>query len=431
MRSSLCLVVFSAFLLAGCASETAADGIADEANITGGSETLALAAELPEHCASPEIRRVDRTVTGTSKHFAYGYRYKAATNPGAPVMVFLPGGPGSSSSEMTPDFLPEGWGYLMTDPRGVGCNTLATVPDGELAGTFWKTSELADDVIAAIEKEKLETFVLFGVSYGTLLGTTVAHELEARRLPAPRGVVLEGVLGRAFRNDFMGAEYIAQWDRIRGVLPADVLTELDTKDAPYGIDAEGWSRLLMGFLMHGPNPVANHVAALTTSQPAEVQAQALGVLKSLAADRHLADPASKELYRQVACREIADTVPASDLDVVFRRGKLVRNSAEEGTKCNGLRVTAPYDSAKLQFGAKVYYFVGDSDVATPPWQGAYHYDNHRGPAVKVTIKAGGHNPLRLDQGSCAPQVMASIATGGADLSTVLTSCPQPVQVATK
>jgi hypothetical protein len=114
--------------------------------------------------------------------------------------------------------------------------------------------------------------------------------------------------------------------------------------------------------------------------------------------------------------------------VLFDHGQIVRNSAEEGSKCRDLRITQPLDSAKLPFAAKVYYFIGDSDVTTPAWQGAYHFEHHAGPAVRVVTKGGGHNSLNLNQGACAANVMGSIAAGGADLQAVLAACPMPVQV---
>lgn len=411
-----------------CTASTSPDEASNADDVIANG-VLPLASDLPAHCKLPEVKRVTRDVARTGKRIAYGYRFKAAAK-GAPTVVFFPGGPGGTSMDAAPTFVPEGWGYLMTDPRGVGCNRLASVPDETLAPEFFQTSELAKDVVAAITNEKLDAYVLFGVSYGTLLGSTVAHELEAQNVTAPKAVVLEGVLGRAFGEDFVGAEYIRQFDRIRGVLPADVLTELATAK-PYGLDATQWSRALMGFLPHGPNAVANHLAALSTTQPKEVQAQALAVFTQLAGSSPHGTAAEVELYRWIACREIMDTVPASDLDVVFRDGKLVRNREEEGSKCKGLRVAAPFDSAKLAYSAKTYYFLGDADPATPAWQGDYHYEHRRGPAVRVTTKGGGHNPLRLNQEACATQVMGSIASGGSDLPAILETCPMKVQVDTK
>jgi hypothetical protein len=71
----------------------------------------------------------------------------------------------------------------------------------------------------------------------------------------------------------------------------------------------------------------------------------------------------------------------------------------------------------------LYLFIGDSDTATPAWQGNYHHDHHAGPVTRVTTYNGGHNSLELNQAECAPALMAAIAAGGSGLSTAADSCP--------
>jgi len=421
-------------LIAGCVIDTTGD----DTQCTGGKcdagkdVNLPIASDLPDYCRSSEVFRIERPIA--SDHlvdgtYSYGFRFKAPASSDLPVFVYLPGGPGSGSMEMLPEMVPAGWGYLLTDPRGVGCNRLETTPQGATAGAYFRTQEIARDIVAAIRDRKLTNYVVYGISYGTLLGTTVAHDLAIEKgITQPRAVVLEGVLGRAFAPDFAGTEFLTQWDRVRAVLPADVVTELDTKAAPYGIDATGWSRALIALLPAGPGQTAGIVGGLSTTQPEATRQQMLPILMSVAADHPLTLSGEVELYREVACREIMDTVPANDLDVVFEHGKLVRNSAEEGTKCGDLHVTTPFDSAAQQFAAQTYYFIGDSDVATPAWQGAYHFDHHQGPAVRITTVNGGHNSLQFNQSACAPQLLTSIAGGGGDLATVLASCPMATHV---
>jgi pimeloyl-ACP methyl ester carboxylesterase len=426
-RSLGCALLF----LAGCSASSTDDEAQDSEVVASGD--VALSASLPVHCTGPEMVRIARPATD-GKTFAYGFRFKAPTKPGAPVVVSLPGGPGQSSTESPPPFLPEGWGYLLTDPRGVGCNTLASVPSGDASGEFFTTENLADDVIAALADRHLDAYLLYGVSYGTLLGTTIVHKLEKSYATPPKAVILEGVLGRAFGEDFAGAEYIRQWERVHAILPADVRTELETKPEPFGMTRIEWSRTLMGLLMASPTFVANLVSSLSTTIPEvtpEIRAQALAQLKANGAAPHLTDPGARELYRQIACREIMDTVPENDLDVIFEKGKLVRNKPEEGTKCAGLTVTKPYDAAKLPFKTKVYYFIGESDVATAAWQGEYHFKTHDGPAVKIVTRGGGHNSLQLNQEACAPALVSDIATGGANIDAVLATCPAKVDVEKK
>jgi pimeloyl-ACP methyl ester carboxylesterase len=358
-----------------------------------GSQELKIASDLPDYCKLDEVMRIQRPAASDdypSATFSYGFRFKAPTTANAPVIVYMPGGPGSGSMQKTPDFVPEGWGYLMTDPRGIGCNRLAETPTDASAAAFFRTSEISHDIVAAIKERQLGNYVLFGHSYGTTLATTVANEIENnKQLSQPKAVVLEGVLGRAFGADFVGAEFIKQWERIRTVLPADIINEFDTKDAPYGIQPAGWATIASAILPSGPDIAAQSIAGLSTLVPAEAQTRTLNFYQSIVATPPHTEANEVTMYRYIACREIGDTVPASDLDVMFERGHLVRNSAEEGSKCGELHTTTPYDAAKLQFNAPVYYFIGDSDVATPPWQGAYHFDTHQGHAVRIITKSGG------------------------------------------
>lgn len=421
-----------AFTLVLTACVTAPEDAATCAEGRCDSQDVEVADDLPAECSSSEIVRIERPVYGgdSNDDFAYGFRFKAPTTPGAPTIVYLPGGPGQSSMATPPEFVPEGWGYLMTDPRGVGCNRLAQLP--VKPGDFFSTEQLANDVIAAIVDRGLSHYILFGISYGTALGTTVAHELEARNLAKPDAVVLEGVLGKTFGRDdsnFPGAEYIKQWERVRAVLPADVRTELDTADKPYGFDANGWSKILMATLPRGPGETLNLLAALSSEQPADVRDQIHGAFAEMA---EAPDPARNEdeLYRQIACREIMDTVPDSGLDVVFDRGALVRNRKDEGTKCRELHVDDAYDSARLPFSMPLFLFIGDSDTATPAWQGAYHFEHHQGRATSIVTKNGGHNSLELNQVACAPALMAAIADGGS-LDAAAASCPMPTTITRK
>lgn len=377
----------------------------------------ALAPDLPAVCSSPEIVRIPR-----ENGFSYGFRYKAPTRAGAPTLVYVPGGPGMTSIDQIPEFLPEGWGYLMTDPRGVGCNRLAQLPPAE----FYSSAQIAADVIAAIDDRRLEGYILYGLSYGTVLATQIAASVDR----APIAVVMEGVLGRAFEpGEYYATAVIAQWTRVRAMMPDDVRTELDTKPSPFGIPPEGWSRALDQVLLGGTAIVSTGFAALSSSSP--LHDDALAVFHMYADTPELADPASVELYRQIACRELDDTAPTDDLDPVFVAGQLVRNAAQEGTKCGDIHVTSPYDSAGFQFATRAYYFVGQVDAATPPWQAEYHYDHHQGPAVRVTTHEGGHLSLQLDQQLCASDVLVSIAGGGDDLPLVLATCPLDVDVTTQ
>jgi pimeloyl-ACP methyl ester carboxylesterase len=436
LPSSLASFVSFTFLVAACAAPP--DETSSAGSEVGAGSHLPLASSLPAQCATAEIARIERPVAsdGTAGgKWRYGYRYRPA-EPGMPVLVYLPGGPGQASTDSPPPWLPSGWGYLLTDPRGVGCNTLEDVPDAATSSAFFRSSEIAADVVAAIDHEALTRYIVAGISYGTLLGMRVVSAIEDRRLPPPLAVVLEGVVGKAFAlsgEQMVGAEMIRQWERARAVLPADVLAELDTSEAPYGIAAEGWSRFLTAFMPTSTATVAGLVAGLSRALPGvteEQRAARLALIRQLGEAHPLTQPGEVEMYRQIACREIDEMVPASDLDVVFVGGHLVRNVAEDHTKCGALTLTDPWDSSRFPFTSKAYFFLGTDDVATPLWQGNHAFEHHRGPSLRVVTGGGGHNSLSFNQRPCATGVWSSIAAGGADLPAVLATCPLPVELTT-
>jgi len=96
MKSTLLLVALSACL-------TPTDDVPACGDKCDGQD-LEVARDLPEVCSSSEVIRIPRPVWdgNTSDTFSYGFRFKAPTTPGAPVLVYLPGGPGQGSMDTRP-----------------------------------------------------------------------------------------------------------------------------------------------------------------------------------------------------------------------------------------------------------------------------------------------------------------------------------------
>src|SRR6185369_4262394 len=140
-------------------------------------------------------------------------------------------------------------------------------------------------------------------------------------------------------------------------------------------------------------------------------------------------PGTVEMYKQVACRELFPGTPDAALDLHFVHGHLIEEHPGEATMCApGVELTAPFDSAKLQFSAKLYDFIGEDDVECTLAQGNYHFEHHQGPAVRIVTLKGGHASLQVNQAACASEILESIAQGGDDLETVLSLCPSNVEV---
>jgi hypothetical protein len=165
------------------------------------------------------------------------------------------------------------------------------------------------------------------------------------------------------------------------LLSGAVRTELDTQNTPYGLTSAVWTNGIGNLLYTGPDMAATVISAIPHG--------GTDLLQSLANYPIVTGTSAFELYRQVSCREIADTITPSGLPFVFSHGLLVPDTSGE-TYCGPLHLTNPFDSSQLQFSVKAYYFIGDTDVATPPDQGVYHFEHHQGRAVRVVTLRGGH-----------------------------------------
>jgi pimeloyl-ACP methyl ester carboxylesterase len=384
----------------------------------------------PSVCQGPTIQRIPRPYNSDfpKRVFSYAFDYAPATG-NKPTIIYMPGGPGETSiggTAMRANF-PDGYGSILTDPRGVGCNGGLTISDPL---SFYRTEELAKDVIAIVRTLKLDNYVLYGISYGTYLATAVASILDKQEsFPPPKALVLEGVLGRAFLPGETLLGYLNQWNRIYAQLPDDVVVEL-SKDAPMGIDAATWANWYeaVGMYANYPKPnldfVQQLLLKLAPSTTIQEQQALINYIKTFATSSQAAEKAV--LHKYVACREVSVDGATSGSEIVLMNGQMIL-SANEGTECSGLSIDHPYDVRDFPVQTKTYYFSGDHDPATPTWQANYHFDYNTGAdRVLVRIKGGGHNSLVLNEGAaCAKLVFAAIGENPSGLQSALSSCPLP------
>lgn len=384
---------------------------------------------LPAHCLAADVVTVERHENindSNSPKFAYLAKHVKALDAKLPTVISLPGGPGQTGMEAdTSEDFPEGWGVVEIDPRGVGCNEHT---GGLHPETFYTTEAIASDVAAVIEKLGLKNFIIYGVSYGTLHGTVLAKQIEDAGLPAPIAVVHEGVLGRAFRTDEDPySDYVRLWNEIRDALPTPAQKALIAVD-PLGAPAASWLKFLMTYLMiaeisHDGIKQINPLSILlhqVSEDPSNAQNQ---IVKNLVTESGLEpeemSESQKQLYKYVACNEI--TEHAAFQEFVFEKGELKLDRSK--FICGPLRLTAPFDSAKLSTPYRTYYFSGTHDPATAPWQGEYHFANNtRAQRTHVSLMRAGHNPINGNLGNCKQQVWSSIAGDGTDLEDALKVC---------
>ncbi len=358
-----------------------------------------------------------------SPRFRYAFKHYEGTDPTAPTVIFLPGGPGSASIADERDFTiaPPTHAVIQTDPRGLGCNAPADLdafPD-----EFYRTTYLADDVLGIVEHLQLDNYVIYGVSYGTVLATMTVSMAEAEDM-APRAAVLEGVIGRAFTDEEVDGQYHIEWRAIRDRLPAAVRDQLMSEPLPLDLSAEEWGAgivplLSIGKLQEGP-PLLESLLMLLGEDGDEAGRQALrDTLLGVASSS--IDAFGQRLHDIISCREITESN--------FRDMKLVDGELQPTELyCDTQAVDEPFAASDWPITVPIYYFNGRNDPNTPLWQAEIHFDvQTEAPRHLVTADGAGHNPFILNFGDCKTAIWDAIGTGSG-FASALDTCAWPTEL---
>lgn len=371
---------------------------------------LAFGRKRPSYCKVPTIQEIkvplfpDRAQT---KHVTYQFDYRPPASSTVPTVVYILGGPGQSAISNGVGFYsaPDEFGAVLIDPRGVGCNeTPDFLNDSSISSEF-----VADDIVEVVRGLHLNNYIIYGISYGTAVGTIVASKVESAGLPKPSALVFDGVLGRAFENEETYMEYSRRWDSIYQALPANVRNRLNNNGGlPFGFSGEQWGTWLANSLLsQGINALVStsvyDALAAGLSDQASAENQESLRLAVLRASNDLSGSLgiNKRFYEQIGCNEIFPAIHADPR---------LSNGALDFTFTKRCQMTHPFDSAKWAFTSPVYYFSGEIDVATPMWQAEYHLLHHSmASRWWIKIPDGGHGSIAGRLMSCAKNIWASIA----------------------
>ncbi|MBX3196568.1 MAG: alpha/beta fold hydrolase [Labilithrix sp.] len=424
---TLRLLLGSLLLASGCA---VADESEDSSTSDGNLEEAAVA--LPAACRSAEIVALSRphsSARPAGEKFTYRVWFRRPASPELPTVVHIPGGPGTPSIGHDQAWVPPSYGLVTTDPRGVGCNQTAAADARE----FYRTDELANDVVAAIDvlrTKGMGKFLLHGHSYGTVLATHVAHLLADPARPQPEAVILEGVLARAFTTEWMAASYVDEWSFQKATLSPAVRSAL-REPKPLGYDGKTWGNFFMVMTAQlGPDATQAAFQLLDPDAAGKAVPENIEKLQTLIdafGKLEVSAGPSLTLQQQVACRELTSDLPADNVDVVLEGGEIVK-APDVGTLCEGFELERPFHVRDHLYPFRTYYFIGDHDTATPPWQGKLHFDTlATADRVEIVVEGAGHLPLMRHLAPCGPSLVEAVAAGQG-FGDALAACGAPVDV---
>lgn len=388
--------------------------------------------ELLEECTDMDDLKaltLNKDHTDPSKGtFTYYYKYMI-NDPRATTIVFLPGGPGGGSMTGVTDeanhlFADESintqnFNYIWIDPRGTSCNIFAK---GDFPENTVTSEQTALDIIEVIVKENIKNYIIYGESYGTLLGTILASQINKKTMPQPKAVVLEGTLAKAYSKGSGYAQSFA--DKANLLLDrhpelAELL--LDNDNLPLNGTSEGWANFLANIPPEGLNggedeysfayywqKLLEIVHSLRTGSdlPEDIDSIVEDVSDSNEMQESAEYAKDAELINYIetalVCKEISPEVIYKYLNFDLVNGRVVfKENPLFPDMCLGYTDKKLYSSKNYPFNIPTIYIQGDLDPQTEIKGAKEHYKSNKSTKkVFIEVKDGGHAPRAIEMKGC-------------------------------
>ncbi len=380
-------------------------------------------------------------VTGSSPRLLQ-YNY-SIVKPRVPVdspvtIVWLGGGPAEAlvnHQQLVSEMFPPEVQVLLVEYRGFGVNKpIASSGPGNEVTEFvdsafkdFNSDTITTDVIEVLKSEKIEKYILFGQSFGTIVATKLAALSEQNGLKKPFRVVLEGSIAKS-----PTLEEAQETAKLFNVL----LKQLDTAAHKVLQDSKSfdytraeWDILFRYFVLANGGDFA--VDQFNTLIP-----YFYGTLEQIEAGKAYVAPLIKaakdalgESYKEygqheqsfeslatLAQRQIAPKILLSEIrydsaELVLRDGtySVEQNQFDESL----IKHFNPFDSSKWQISSPVYYIHGELDTATYLGTGKSHANSQFSTPFKCfsVVENVGHSPLSMLDSSMKHQVWLKVISG--------------------
>ena len=348
-------------------------------------------------CNSPTIKNIQISLNNR-QNFLFKYQIFRGAKPGSPTVIYIPGGPGESSigNPEIAVYMPDNFGLILTDPRGVGCNSSAP-----LSFTDYSTENSANDILSIIATSRLRPsdIILYGKSYGTVLATTVAFKNTLLKHEPFRKIIFEGTWGHSTNSEGTLNGFVTAWENY--LVSHRNLSRQNIEKAI--IDHHLDRKIMVNFLGAGLQVGQLNKRENILDKPLRWMTDGMnfGVFQRSFYDPQLINESSPEsqdgidVWKAIFCQELVDSADGSK-ELIYQNGQLkIQNTVSTSFhNCEGLRNTRPYDSAKMQLRERLVYLEGGSDPQTPPEQAKYHFKSQVNAADKIfiTFDGMGHSP---------------------------------------
>lgn len=322
----------------------------------------------------------------------YQYEIRRA-HPDQPTIIAIPGGPGqgligSLRMVIAGDYIPDDYGIILIDPRGVGKNDFGPDP----SGLVYSTRQVVDDIFSIIRAEKLENYFIHGQSYGTVVTTVLASRLSQSHLPRPKGIVLSGVVSTFFENPLLG--YNQQLKRLFSMYTRpeqdSIKQSLNILKEDFGDNEKVFANLFIYLLTpnteHRSSDGRNSINMksffdILAKGSFDASNQAMQFFEETArtvGKKKLPQSIERKnlMPEVIKCRELTRNDEMYDLKFNFEKFEIISNVSDCTIK--GYKLDRPYFSHSYQVeGIPLFYIQGLIDPATPMSGAKRHYDSQK------------------------------------------------------
>jgi pimeloyl-ACP methyl ester carboxylesterase len=346
--------------------------------------------EIKKRCESSSglrsiITKVDHG-SETSGNIKYYYEYTKSIRSDAPLIIYIPGGPGLGSigSHEFNDF--SEYDVIHIDPRGVNCNFW----DASFSSQF-NTFQHANDILTVIKAEKPKKYIIYARSYGTVVATHLAELIERNHIDKPESIILEGVFGKHIDNWYeSGLKAIKELVDITHLNDYLRKTKLELTDDQWGNYLhDAVSDPIQVFQMRD-----NLKELVEFPDNRELKKNITDQVLDYFEFRTPTYGGQLQTIKSVACRELFSSLKISD--VLFHDGDLSLKPKDQADLCAGIDLSNPFDSAEFDFSSKLIYLQGHFDGQTGLAGARYHYELHKTNSDFLEIPMGGHTPSKYD-----------------------------------
>ncbi len=343
------------------------------------------------------------------------------------TIVYLPGGPGQGSileSEYS-ELIPKKYQQIYIDPRGTGCNFFGR-GDFELATI--NSVQTAIDILEVIKAAKLTNYIVYGQSYGTLLGTILVDLIEQdSSMQPPKALLLEGTLTTHYlQASKYSHDHVDIVNQLLRLNPKIQKLFMDPSHTFLGKSNNLWASYLMSVPRYGTNQDTHFVIQTPwqmLSRVADVLDSGLALSEedleffenAMNSEDNFVSPIDPKddlesymdlregfLKRAIICQEIALEIPWLYYGFGMQNGLVtLDNKPAIANSCAPYVMNNPFDAKNFPFVTPTVYIQGTLDAPTPWEQARHHYEQSLSvKKVFISVVDGGHSPSYFELAGC-------------------------------